>query len=86
LLFTPYASEGTRTGFYTDEYEEQFFKHAEEIRSITSTSISSTCAARATHRTRPNTSAAAGQFWNSPPRLESSVQLKRRFPNARESQ
>lgn len=32
LLFTPYASEGTRTGFYTDEFNEQFFKSPEEIR------------------------------------------------------
>lgn len=32
LLFTPYASEGTRTGFYTDEYQEQSFKRPEEIR------------------------------------------------------
>jgi uncharacterized protein YjbI with pentapeptide repeats len=26
------ASEGTRTGFYTDDYEEQYFKSPEEIR------------------------------------------------------
>jgi hypothetical protein len=26
------ASEGTRTGFYTDDYEEQGFKAPEEIR------------------------------------------------------
>ena len=26
------ASEGTRTGFYTDEYEEQHYKSPEEIR------------------------------------------------------
>jgi uncharacterized protein YjbI with pentapeptide repeats len=32
LLFTPLASEGTRTGFYTDDYEEQYFKRPEEIR------------------------------------------------------
>ena len=32
LLFTPIASEGTRTGFYTDDYEEQHFKSPEEIR------------------------------------------------------
>jgi uncharacterized protein YjbI with pentapeptide repeats len=32
LLFTPIASEGTRTGFYTDESEEQHFKSPEEIR------------------------------------------------------
>ncbi len=32
LLFTPIASEGTRTGFYTDDYEEQSFKRPEEIR------------------------------------------------------
>lgn len=32
LLFTPYASEGSRMGFYTDDYEEQFFKRPEEIR------------------------------------------------------
>ena len=33
LLFTPIASEGTRTGFYTDDYVEQHFKSPEEIRS-----------------------------------------------------
>lgn len=32
LLFTPHASEGTRTGFYTDDFEEQYFKRPEEIR------------------------------------------------------
>ena len=32
LLFSPFASEGTRTGFYTDEYDEQHFKPPEEIR------------------------------------------------------
>jgi uncharacterized protein YjbI with pentapeptide repeats len=32
LLFTPIASEGTRTGFYTDDYGEQYFKSPEEIR------------------------------------------------------
>jgi uncharacterized protein YjbI with pentapeptide repeats len=32
LLVTPIASEGTRTGFYTDESEEQHFKSPEEIR------------------------------------------------------
>jgi uncharacterized protein YjbI with pentapeptide repeats len=32
LLFTPIASEGTRTGFYTDDSEEQYFKAPEEIR------------------------------------------------------
>jgi uncharacterized protein YjbI with pentapeptide repeats len=32
LLFTPIASEGTRTGFYTDDSEEQHFKAPEEIR------------------------------------------------------
>lgn len=32
LLFTGLASEGTRTGFYTDEYEEQSFRAPEEIR------------------------------------------------------
>jgi uncharacterized protein YjbI with pentapeptide repeats/energy-coupling factor transporter ATP-binding protein EcfA2 len=32
LLSSPLASEGTRTGFYTDEYLEQHFKPPEEIR------------------------------------------------------
>jgi uncharacterized protein YjbI with pentapeptide repeats/energy-coupling factor transporter ATP-binding protein EcfA2 len=32
LVANPPASEGTRTGFYTDEYEEQGFKSPEEIR------------------------------------------------------
>jgi uncharacterized protein YjbI with pentapeptide repeats len=32
LLFTPIASEGTRTGFYTDDADEQHFKAPEEIR------------------------------------------------------
>lgn len=32
LLSSPFASEGTRTGFYTDEYTEQNFKAPEEIR------------------------------------------------------
>jgi uncharacterized protein YjbI with pentapeptide repeats len=32
LLFTPIASEGTRTGFYTDDFDEQLFKSPEEIR------------------------------------------------------
>ena len=29
---SPYPSHGTRTGFYTDEYDEQYFKRPEEIR------------------------------------------------------
>jgi len=32
LLFTTIASEGTRTGFYTDDYDDRSFKHPEEIR------------------------------------------------------
>ena len=32
LLFTPIASEGSRTGFYTDESLEQHFQAPEEIR------------------------------------------------------
>lgn len=32
LLFSPLASEGTRTGFYTDEFDEQTYKAPEEIR------------------------------------------------------
>lgn len=32
MLNTPIASEGSRTGFYTDDYEEQAFKSPEEIR------------------------------------------------------
>jgi uncharacterized protein YjbI with pentapeptide repeats len=32
LLFTTIASEGTRTGFYTDDYDERHFKSPEEIR------------------------------------------------------
>jgi uncharacterized protein YjbI with pentapeptide repeats len=32
LLFTPIASEGTRTGFYTDDYDDKNYKPIEEIR------------------------------------------------------
>lgn len=32
LVDSPYPSHGTRTGFYTDEYDEQYFKRPEEIR------------------------------------------------------
>jgi uncharacterized protein YjbI with pentapeptide repeats len=32
LVFSPFASEGSRTGFYTDELHEQDFKPPEEIR------------------------------------------------------
>ena len=32
LVNSPIASEGTRTGFYTDDYNEQDFKAPEEIR------------------------------------------------------
>jgi uncharacterized protein YjbI with pentapeptide repeats len=32
LVGSPIASEGSRTGFYTDEYHEQDFKAPEEIR------------------------------------------------------
>jgi uncharacterized protein YjbI with pentapeptide repeats len=32
LVFSFIASEGSRTGFYTDDYEEQIFKAPEEIR------------------------------------------------------
>jgi uncharacterized protein YjbI with pentapeptide repeats len=32
LLFTPYASEGSKTGFYTDEYFEQSYLAPEQIR------------------------------------------------------
>jgi uncharacterized protein YjbI with pentapeptide repeats len=32
LVGSPIASKGSRTGFYTDEYEEQHFKSPEEIR------------------------------------------------------
>jgi len=32
LVGSPIASEGSRTGFYTDDYDEQPFKSAEEIR------------------------------------------------------
>jgi uncharacterized protein YjbI with pentapeptide repeats len=32
LVFSPLASEGSRTGFYTDDSEEQYFKAPEEIR------------------------------------------------------
>jgi uncharacterized protein YjbI with pentapeptide repeats len=32
LVGSPIASEGSRTGFYTDDYEEQAFKSPEEIR------------------------------------------------------
>ncbi len=32
LVDSPLASEGTRTGFYTDEYEEQHYRAPEEVR------------------------------------------------------
>jgi uncharacterized protein YjbI with pentapeptide repeats len=32
LVGSPIASEGTRTGFYTDDFDEQDFKSPEEIR------------------------------------------------------
>jgi uncharacterized protein YjbI with pentapeptide repeats len=32
LVDSPYPSHGTRTGFYTDDYNEQDFKAPEEIR------------------------------------------------------
>ncbi|MEM8668039.1 MAG: pentapeptide repeat-containing protein [Planctomycetota bacterium] len=32
LVDSPYPSEGTRTGFYTDDYDDQYFKAPEEIR------------------------------------------------------
>lgn len=32
LVFSPFASEGTRTGFYTDEFNEQDFRAPEDIR------------------------------------------------------
>ena len=32
LVFSPLACEGSRTGFYTDDYEDQHFKRPEEIR------------------------------------------------------
>lgn len=32
LVGSPYPSHGTRTGFYTDEFEDQYFKQVEEIR------------------------------------------------------
>lgn len=32
LVFSPYACEGSKTGFYTDEYLDQSFKAPEEIR------------------------------------------------------
>jgi uncharacterized protein YjbI with pentapeptide repeats/energy-coupling factor transporter ATP-binding protein EcfA2 len=32
LIFSPIACEGSRTGFYTDDSEEQYFKCPEEIR------------------------------------------------------
>ena len=32
LVGSPIASEGSRTGFYTDDYEDRYFKAPEEIR------------------------------------------------------
>ena len=32
LVNSPIASEGSRTGFYTDDFDEQDFKSPEEIR------------------------------------------------------
>ena len=71
LVNSPIASEGSRTGFYTDEFTEQDFKAPEEIRkanlclptceehwSPASISTSSTSAAPATTPTRRSTSAA----------------------------
>ena len=31
IVGSPYPSHGTRTGFYTDEYEEQYFKSPDEV-------------------------------------------------------
>ncbi|MGB7345565.1 MAG: pentapeptide repeat-containing protein, partial [Pirellulaceae bacterium] len=32
MVGSPYPSHGTRTGFYTDEYDEQYFQNPETIR------------------------------------------------------
>jgi uncharacterized protein YjbI with pentapeptide repeats len=32
LVFSPIACEGSRTGFYTDDLEEQHYKSPEEVR------------------------------------------------------
>ncbi|MEK6233457.1 MAG: pentapeptide repeat-containing protein [Planctomycetales bacterium] len=32
LVFSPYPCEGSRTGFYTDDYDDHYFKRPEEIR------------------------------------------------------
>jgi len=32
LVGSPIACEGSRTGFYTDDYEEKYFQHPEQIR------------------------------------------------------
>ena len=75
LVGSPIACEGSRTGFYTDDYDDQDFKSAEEIRkanlraltcvgpiSKASTFTWSTSATRDTRETRPNTSVIAGRF------------------------
>jgi uncharacterized protein YjbI with pentapeptide repeats/energy-coupling factor transporter ATP-binding protein EcfA2 len=69
---SPIASEGTRTGFYTDEFTEQDFKAPEEIRvmpicavptSMMSISISLTCVMHSSTLTRKVTSGSAALFW-----------------------
>ena len=75
LVGSPIACEGSRTGFYTDDYDEQDIKAAEEIRKANlraptcagqtlreSTSTWSISVARNTPGTRLNTSTSAGQF------------------------
>jgi hypothetical protein len=34
LVDSPLASEGTRTGFYTDEYKEQHYRDPEAVRKV----------------------------------------------------
>ena len=75
LVGSPIACEGSRTGFYTDDYTEQDFKSPEEIRkanlcgadlrahgSTTWISTWSTSAARRSTRTRSRISAVVGRF------------------------
>ena len=74
LVDSPIACEGSRTGFYTDDYDDQDIKSPEEIRkanlrgadlrgpiSKVLTFTSSISAMRNTRVTRPNTSTIAGR-------------------------
>ena len=76
LVGSPYPSHGTRTGFYTDTVDEQYYKRPEEIRKAnlcgadlrgrtwpTRISTSSIFAGPSTTPIRPSISAAATRSW-----------------------